>query len=183
MRSPLSKTLLSYVVSVFLLVFFTGCLLSQIVDDYIFLISILIIEFIVMIVILLHIFEKYIKPIQVATKTITKLVDGNYWSRFHYKSNGMSAVLGNEINKLARDLNQLSTQQDIKTEQLSTVIENTECGLVLIDEKGYIHLVNRTFISMFDKTHQAYIGNLIMMCWTMRKSIKRYNIPFYMKRK
>src|SRR5690625_2440718 len=91
MRSPLSKTLLSYVVSVFLLVFLTGCLLSQIVDDYIFLISILIIEFIVMIVILLHIFEKYIKPIQVATKTITKLVDGNYWSRFHYKSNGMSA--------------------------------------------------------------------------------------------
>jgi len=160
MKSLLSKSLLSYVLSIFLLVFITGCLLSQIVDNYIFLISILIMEFIVMVIILLHIFENYIKPIQVATKTITKLVDGNYWSRFHYKSNGMSAVLGNEINKLARDLNQLSTQQDMKTEQLSTVIENTECGLVLIDEKGYIHLVNRTFISMFDKTHQDYIGSL-----------------------
>src|SRR5690625_1421237 len=102
MKSLLSKSLLSYVLSIFLLVFITGCLLSQIVDNYIFLISILIMEFIVMVIILLHIFENYIKPIQVATKTITKLVDGNYWSRFHYKSNGMSAVLGNEINKLAR---------------------------------------------------------------------------------
>src|SRR5699024_6665892 len=41
---------------------------------------------------------------------------------------------------------------------LSTVIENSESALVLIDEKGYIHIVNRKFLSIFGKTSQAYVG-------------------------
>src|SRR5699024_12484361 len=33
-----------------------------------------------------------------------------------------------------------------------------ESALVLIDEKGYIHIVNRKFLSVFGKTSQAYVG-------------------------
>src|SRR5699024_6027969 len=63
-------------------------------------------------------------------------------------------------NKLARSLSELTIQEQIQAEQLSTVIENSESGLVLIDEKGYIHLVNREFIMMFGKNPKDYVGYL-----------------------
>src|SRR5699024_8740881 len=75
-------------------------------------------------------------------------------------SKGEIGELSGKINQLARSLSELTIQEQIQAEQLSTVIENSESGLVLIDEKGYIHLVNRTFISMFGQTHENYIGYL-----------------------
>src|SRR5699024_8931291 len=75
-------------------------------------------------------------------------------------SKGTIGALSSKINQLARSLSELTIQEQIQAKQLSTVIENSESGLVLIDEKGYIHLVNRTFISMFGKTPQDYIGYL-----------------------
>lgn len=160
MKSLFLKPLISYVIGIFFIIVITGVLLIQVVDDYIFLITILIVEFIVITILLLYFFEQYIKPIQVATETLSKLVKGQYKSRYQHRSIGISARLGNEINKLAENLNTLSIQEQKQTKQFTTVIDNTESGLVLIDEKGYIHLVNRKFISMFGKTSQDYTGYL-----------------------
>src|SRR5699024_10877918 len=68
--------------------------------------------------------------------------------------------LSKEINILAQNLNELSTNEQIQKEQLSTIINNTERGIVLINEKGYIHFVNRKFINMFGKTTLHYHGYL-----------------------
>src|SRR5699024_11473876 len=65
-----------------------------------------------------------------------------------------------KINMLARSLSELSIQEDIKAKQLLTVIQNSESGLVLIDEKGYIHLVNRKFLSLFGKQEYDYIRHI-----------------------
>src|SRR5699024_4718842 len=70
------------------------------------------------------------------------------------------ADLSQKINMLARSLSELSIQEDIKAKQLLTVIQNSESGLVLIDEKGYIHLVNRKFLSLFGKQEYDYIGHI-----------------------
>src|SRR5699024_11108242 len=43
---------------------------------------------------------------------------------------------------------------------LLTVLNNTESGLALVDEKGYIHLVNRKFLTIFNKKKYDYIGYL-----------------------
>src|SRR5699024_10235858 len=37
---------------------------------------------------------------------------------------------------------------------------NIESGIILIDEKGYIHYVNRKFVEMFGGTRKAYRGYL-----------------------
>src|SRR5699024_12425183 len=66
--------------------------------------------------------------------------------------------LSGKINTLAKNLSKLTIQEQIQAEQLSTIIENSESALVLIDEKGYIHIVNRKFLSVFGKTSQAYVG-------------------------
>src|SRR5699024_1282703 len=66
----------------------------------------------------------------------------------------------NEINALARNLSELSIHEQMQSEQLSTVIDNTESGLILLDEKGFIHLVNRKFISLFGGQPKDYVGDL-----------------------
>src|SRR5690625_488189 len=127
----------------------TVVVLSLIVTNYIVLIAILMIEAIILFVSLLYIYVKYIKPIEKITDTVTELVNDNYRVRIHHRHDGTVGRLTNQINTLARKLNELSIHGEIQAEQLSTVIDNTESGLVLIDERGYIHIVNRKFISMF----------------------------------
>src|SRR5699024_2606660 len=73
---------------------------------------------------------------------------------------GTIGELSGKMNALARNLSELTISEQIQAEQLSTIIENSESGLVLIDEKGYIHVVNRKFISMFGRTPHDYIGYL-----------------------
>src|SRR5699024_10015289 len=107
-----------------------------------------------------YIFDKYIKPIDKASETMDKLLKGNYRARIQQPVTGMTGELNQKINALARNLSELTIQEQIQAEQLSTVVDNSESGLVLIDEKGFVHLVNRKFISMFGKTPQDYIGYL-----------------------
>lgn len=117
-------------------------------------------EFVFLVLFLIYFYRKYIKPIEKATITMDKILQGNYHARVHYFANGTVGELSRKINALARSLSELTIQEQIQAEQLSTVIENSESGLALIDEKGYIHVVNRKFSSMFGKDPEAYIGYL-----------------------
>ncbi|WP_284139811.1 MULTISPECIES: two-component system histidine kinase PnpS [unclassified Virgibacillus] len=160
MKAIFSKSLFGYAIGLFVVIVLSGVFLSFIMEDILLLISILAVEFIILILGLLHIFDRYIKPIHKASRTMDELVRGNYRARIHHPINGIVGELTRKINVLARNLSELSIQEQIQSEQLSTVIDNTESGLVLIDGKGYIHLVNRKFLSMFGKTQKDYIGYL-----------------------
>src|SRR5699024_4558215 len=149
MKMLFTRSLLPYLIGIFLIVAISGGVLSQIVNNYVILIAVLLIEAISLILILLHLFERYIKPVDMAKDTVEKLVQGNYRARVHHSSVGTLGDLMNEINALARNLSELSIHEQMQSEQLSTVIDNTESGLILLDEKGFIHLVNRKFISLF----------------------------------
>ncbi|WP_188453436.1 two-component system histidine kinase PnpS [Virgibacillus oceani] len=160
MRSLFYKPLISYIIGIFLLVIVTGCVLSLITTEYIILFSILFVEFIILVLIMLHVFDKYMNPVKIATKTVDELVKGNYRARIHHPAVGSVGELNRKINILARNLSELSIQEQMQEKQLTTVIDNTQSGLVLLDEKGYIHLVNRKFISIFGNTAKDYIGYL-----------------------
>lgn len=160
MRYLFKKPLITYVIGILILNLFTGAVISLFTSEYIILFSVQLVEFVVLVLVLLHIFEKYMKPIRKATKTVNELVRGNYGARVHHASNGSIAELNNKINILARNLSELTIQEDMHEKQLATVIDNTESGLVLIDEKGYIHLVNRKFVHMFGNAPKDYKGHL-----------------------
>ncbi|ASK62991.1 PAS domain-containing sensor histidine kinase [Virgibacillus phasianinus] len=160
MRYILRKPLITYVIGILIVVLLTGAVISRFTSELIILFAVLLVQFVIVILMLLHIFEKYMKPIRKATKTVDELVKGNYRARIHHASNGSVGELSNKINILARNLSELTIQEDIHEKQLVTVIDNTESGLVLIDEKGYIHLVNRKFISLFGNTPKDYKGHL-----------------------
>lgn len=158
MRYLFKKPLITYVIGILILNLLTGAVLSQVTSVYIILFAVLLVEFVVLVLMLLHVFEKYMKPVRKATKTVSELVKGNYQARVHHPANGSVGELNNKINILARNLSELTIQEDMHEKQLTTVIDNTESGLVLIDEKGYIHLVNRKFINMFgDNNYKGYL--------------------------
>lgn len=160
MKDFISKTLLVYLFIVFIVTVISGLILSSVVTNYIVLIAVMIIMFVIFALLLFFIFDKYFKPIEKVSNTMDKLLKGNYRARVHYSTNGTLADLSGKVNALARNLSELTIQEQIQAEQLSTVIDNSESGLVLIDDKGYIHVVNRKFLSMFGGESADYIGYL-----------------------
>lgn len=160
MKPLFKKPLSLYLLGVLALLIVSGAILSRLTDEYIILIAILGIEFIILSMMLLYVYNKYLKPISKAVETIEELVQGNYRARVRYQAQGMIADLNQNINQLARSLSELTIQEEMKTKQLLTVLNNTESGLALVDEKGYLHLVNRKFLSLFNKSKDDYIGYL-----------------------
>lgn len=155
-----SKKLRGYTISIFIILIVTGFILYPVVTNYYILLAVLVIEFLIFLVMLSYFYNKYIKPVDTVSKTMDKLLQGNYHARVNQAMIGTIGEVSNKINALARNLSELTISEQIQAEQLSTIIENSESGLVLIDEKGYIHVVNRKFISMFGRKPHDYIGHL-----------------------
>ncbi|MFC4556656.1 two-component system histidine kinase PnpS [Virgibacillus kekensis] len=160
MRALFTRPLFAYNSGILLIVVITGLIISQLTDEYVILGSILVVEYIILLLMMLHVHDKYMKPIRKASNTVDELVKGNYRARIHIPRTGSVAELGNKLNILARNLNEFAMQEQIQEKQLTTVIDNTQSGLVLLDEKGYIHLVNRKALSMFGGNSRDYIGRL-----------------------
>lgn len=160
MNKLFAKQIARYALILFIVFVMAGLLLSPIVSNIYILIAVLFFLYLIKMILIIYIVETYVKPLGKLSNTMDKLLEGNYYARISGTAKGEIAELSSKINQLARSLSELTIQEQIQAEQLSTVIENSESGLVLIDEKGYIHLINRTFISMFGKTPQDYIGYL-----------------------
>lgn len=92
---------------------------------------------------------RYTKPIESATNVAIELAKGNYRARTYEDPLGEAGMLSTSINILARNLQGMVKAYEIQQGRLSTLIENMGSGLLLIDSKGYINLVNRTFKEVF----------------------------------
>lgn len=160
MSKLFSKNTIGYTAIIFFLMALSGGVLFPVVTNHYVLLAVLVIIFIILLILLHSFFDKYVKPIEIASDTMDKILQGNYHARVHHAMNGKVGELSTKINALARNLSELTIQEQMQSEQLSSVIENSESGLVLIDEKGYIHVVNRKFTSMFGKSPSDYIGRL-----------------------
>lgn len=146
----------------FFLIFtvFTFLVLFSIVENIIILIFVLIIYFLVTAFSIKSLFVHYIDPIKNAIDALQEMNDGNYQARFSHPNQNVIGELSNEINALARNMREYAIHEKMQREQLSTIIENTENGIMLIDEKGYIHLVNRKFLSLYGRSQNYYKGHL-----------------------
>lgn len=160
MKGFIPKPIVSYTVSLVFILIILGFIMSSFVENIILLVAVLIMLFVLISILFNRLYMEYIKPINKASETIEEIIKGNYQARFHATNNQTLGQLSNNINRLARDLTDFSLQEQIQSEQLSTLVNNTESGLVLLDEKGYIHLVNRKFINLFGKAEKDYIGSL-----------------------
>lgn len=108
----------------------------------------------------LYIYVKFLKPIRQATARIQAITEGNYESIVPITDNGEMAKLNHSLNILAKGLQEKSVHEDNQDLQIRTVIDNMQSGVVMIDDKGYIQLINHTFLNIFGGEYKDYIGFL-----------------------
>ncbi len=90
----------------------------------------------------------------------TELSKGNYDARSYSGYARRSDRLGRAMNSLAVDLMEMTRTQDMRRDRLLTVIENIGSGLILIDGRGFINLVNRSYTKQFHTKPERLLRRL-----------------------
>ncbi|MEC0680561.1 sensory box histidine kinase PhoR [Bacillus inaquosorum] len=93
--------------------------------------------------------SRYKRSIEAATNVATELSKGNYDARTYGGYIRHSDKLGRAMNSLAVDLMEMTRTQEMQRDRLLTVIENIGSGLIMIDGRGFINLVNRSYAKQF----------------------------------
>ncbi|MFC3883205.1 two-component system histidine kinase PnpS [Bacillus songklensis] len=107
-----------------------------------------------------RIMTQYTKPIESATQVAMELAKGNYKARTYEDYVDETGMLSQAINMLARNLQDLISTQEMQQDRLRTLIENMGSGLILIDSRGYINLVNKAYKEQFKIESSDYLYHL-----------------------
>ncbi|NRD76083.1 PAS domain-containing protein [Bacillus sp. BRMEA1] len=145
----------------------------------------------------IRITTKYTKPIEAATNVAMELAMGNYRARTPIDPSGETEMLAISINTLAENLQELVTVQEMQQDRLRALIENMGAGLLLIDSRGRINLVNKGYIDIFhvdpiDYLNKQYyeviehqeICDLVAVVFRTEQNVTRQlHIPFLIERR
>ncbi|WP_409302115.1 two-component system histidine kinase PnpS [Peribacillus sp. SCS-155] len=93
--------------------------------------------------------SRYTRPIEAAAHTAMQLAKGNYRARTYEKGSGETGMLSTSLNILARNLQEMEIATEMQQDRLVTLIENIGSGVLLIDNKGYITLINKAYKDIF----------------------------------
>ena len=104
--------------------------------------------------------NRYTKPIERATNVAFELAKGNYRARTYEDQLEETGMLSSSINILARNLQNMMKAHEVQKDRLGTLIENMGSGLILIDSRGYINLINRTYKELFGVKNAEYLFKL-----------------------
>ncbi|HYK72212.1 MAG TPA: histidine kinase dimerization/phospho-acceptor domain-containing protein, partial [Pseudoneobacillus sp.] len=115
---------------------------------------------IVIIILGIKITNRFTKPIEDATNVTIELAKGNYRARAYEDHHNVASKLSSAINSLARNFQEIIKTQEMQQERLSTLIENMGSGLVLIDNRGYLSLINKSYKEIFNIRPNEYLEKL-----------------------
>ena len=130
--------------------------------------------------------KRYMRPIEAATMTAIELAQGNYRARTSVSDSIETKMLTTSLNILARNLEEAELSREMHQDRLETLIENIGSGVIFIDNKSYITLINKEYKRLFnvDPVHFMFrvyhdvieseeIISLIEEIFRTEKSIKR----------
>lgn len=100
------------------------------------------------------------KPLEGALKVANELASGNFKARTYEYKLDETGQFSHSLNILARNLESMTNSYEIQQNRLMTLIENMNSGLILIDVKGHINLVNRFYKDTFGIDTNDYIDEL-----------------------
>ena len=104
--------------------------------------------------------SRYTKPIESATNVAIELAKGNYRARTYEEHIDETGLLSSSINILAKNLQDMMKAKEMQQDRLSTLIENMGNGLILIDKRGYISLINKAFKEIFQVRSSDFLFHL-----------------------
>lgn len=107
-------------------------------------------SFFLILFVLHNLTNQFIRPIDEATIVLRELADGNYRARvYELRNDEETGSLAGSINVLARNLETISLGESVQRARLESLIEYMGAGLLLVDERGIVTLVNRSYRDMF----------------------------------
>lgn len=92
----------------------------------------------------------YMRPIEAATMTAIELAQGNYRTRTSETYSTETKMLSMSLNRLAHNLEEAEVSREMHQDRLETLIENIGSGVIFIDNKSYITLINREYKQLFN---------------------------------
>lgn len=105
---------------------------------------------IIILILVSTITKRYMRPIEAATMTAIELAQGNYRARTNASDSVETKMLTTSLNILARNLEEAELSREMHQDRLETLIENIGSGVIFIDNKSYITLINREYKKLFN---------------------------------
>jgi two-component system, OmpR family, phosphate regulon sensor histidine kinase PhoR len=130
------------------------------------------IGFIVTVLMSVRIMHRLTMPLADATRVANELAHGNFNARTYDDQLDETGQLSESINVLARNLQEMTNSYIAQQNRLFTLIENMGSALILIDSKGYINLVNRTYKEMFKVNTTEWFNKIYYHVLTQKEIIK-----------
>ncbi|RSL32970.1 HAMP domain-containing histidine kinase [Salibacterium salarium] len=106
--------------------------------------------FIVIMTLSYRIANQLTRPIGQVTEVANELAKGNFKARTYVGNKDEVGQLTRSINILAYNLNQITSRYQTQQERLETLIDNMGSGLIFINDRGDITLINQYCKDIFD---------------------------------
>lgn len=141
------------------------------------------IALVIILSLIVRITTTYTKPIDAATKAVKELAKGDYRARTYEDDISAAGLLGQSINIVARNIEEMTKSYEMQHDRLHTLIENMGSGLLFIDSKGYISIFNRTINEIFKTDQGDLMGQLYYEAFTHKEIVNLVEEIFMTERK
>ncbi|MBB5172716.1 two-component system histidine kinase PnpS [Texcoconibacillus texcoconensis] len=116
--------------------------------------------FVVILVLTVKVTNQLTAPLEDAIKSAKQLARGNFKVRSNEGKGDLVGELNRSLNTLAKNLLQITKTYQIQQENMETLIENLESGVLLINAKGDITIVNKTCDDIFQEDTSRWLNQL-----------------------
>ncbi|WP_413379146.1 two-component system histidine kinase PnpS [Alkalihalobacillus sp. 1P02AB] len=106
---------------------------------------------IVIFLVIYRITSQMIRPIESVTDVANELAKGNFKARTVEGNQDEIGQLTKSVNVLASNLEHITNRHQLQKERMETLIENMGSGLILINMRGDISLINKTCRDIFQE--------------------------------
>lgn len=141
------------------------------------------IALIIILSLIVRITTTYTKPIDAATKAVNELAKGDYRARTYEDYVSTAGLLGQSINIVARNIEEMTKSYEMQHDRLHTLIENMGSGLLFIDSKGYINISNRSINEIFKIEQKDLLGLLYYEAFAHKEIVSLVEEIFMTERK
>ncbi len=125
---------------------------------WVYLILTLAIAFVMSLFMAARMMLQYARPVDEVTKIAVQIARGDYLVRTKTDEPEYDNELAISINKIANNLQEMSTIQMMERERLKTLVESMGSGLLMFGREGSVNLLNGVFEKTFGLTKDKIVG-------------------------
>lgn len=130
------------------------------------------VAFLIIILLSSRITNEMTRPIEKATAVANQLAKGNFKARASEGKKDETGQLSKSLNILAQNLEEVTRTYELQQERLETLIENMGSGLILINNKGEISLINKSCKKIFHEDIDYWLNKVYHKVVPHRQIVK-----------